>query len=70
MLDQPWISLAVSIVVIAGLVYKFMFSGQVTESIDDRQIIQLSPAEQTLVRTEMRAFLESVQQITLGGKRK
>jgi len=52
--------------VIAGGVYKFIFQGSVTDSIDGRSVIQLNAGERTLVLAEMRSFLYSIQQITKG----
>jgi len=52
--------------VVAGMTYKFIFQGAVEQSADGRQAIQLDDNERQLVLSEMRAFLESVQQITQG----
>ena len=57
-------TIALLLVIIAGGVYKFIFQGSVTESSDGRIAIQLNANERDLVLEEMRAFLESVQQIT------
>ncbi len=61
-----WGSLLVVILLIAGAVYKFGFLGSTLPSKDGRLAIQLTSAERTLVLSEMRAFLESVQVITEG----
>ena len=52
------------ILIIGGGAYKFIFQGSVIESTDGRMSIQLNAGERDLVLEEMRAFLESVQQIT------
>ncbi len=57
---------ALLLVIIAGGVYKFMFQGSVIQSTDGRIAIQLTAGEKDMVLQEMRAFLESVQQITHG----
>lgn len=59
------------LVVILGLssglmAYKFILSGNVEESADGRIAIQLTSNERDLILSEMRAFLDSVQQITQG----
>ena len=54
------------LLVIAGGVYKFIFQGSVSESADGRTAIHLTAGERDIVLAEMRAFLESVQQITEG----
>ncbi len=52
------------LLVIAGGLYKFIFQGNVAEYTDGRMAIQLNAGERDLVLTEMRLFLESIQQIT------
>ena len=54
------------LLVIAGGVYKFIFQGSVSESTDGRIAIHINGGERDLVLGEMRMFLESVQQITIG----
>lgn len=58
--------ITVLLLVIAGGFYKFIVQGSVTTGTDGRIAIHLDPAERDLVLKEMRAFLISVQQITLG----
>jgi len=53
------------LVVMAGA-YKFIIQGSVSSGSDGRTTIHLSTDERDLVLKEMRAFLESVQQITKG----
>ncbi len=45
------------------LVYKFLWLGETLEASDGRSAIVLSTAERNLVLSEMRAFLQAVQQI-------
>lgn len=58
--------IALLLLVIAGGVYKFIFQGSASEGTDGRMAIHLTFGERDLVLTEMRAFLESVQQVTKG----
>ena len=61
-----WLALAAVAMVVAGMTYKFIFQGAVEQGADGRQAIQLDDNERQLVLSEMRAFLESVEQITRG----
>ena len=54
------------LLVIAGGIYKFIFQGSASEGIDGRMAIHLNTGERDLVLAEMRAFLESIQQVTKG----
>ena len=54
------------LLVIAGGTYKFIFQGSASEGTDGRMAIHLTGGERDLVLTEMRAFLESIQQVTTG----
>jgi hypothetical protein len=48
------------------ITYRFVIQGSVAESPDERTAILLGKNERDLVLSEMRTFLESVQQITSG----
>jgi cytochrome c553 len=61
-----WITVIVLALISTGITYKFVIQGNVTESTDGRTAIQLDNNERDLVLSEMRVFLESVQQITSG----
>lgn len=61
-----WTFIVILSVISGVLTYKFILSGDVVESSDGRLAIQLTSNERDLVLTEMRTFLESVQQITQG----
>jgi hypothetical protein len=61
-----WTAVIVLAVISTGLIYKFVIQGNVTESPDGRTVILLDRNERALVLSEMRVFLESVQQITSG----
>ena len=61
-----WFSVFVLVLISAGITYKFVLQGNVAESSDGRTAIQLEKNERDLVLSEMRVFLESVQQITGG----
>ena len=61
-----WISVLVLLLAIAGMAYKFVFSGSVVAASDGREAIVLTPAERDMVLAEMRTFLETVQAVTDG----
>ena len=61
-----WTSLVVSILLVLAMAYKFLISGETVVASDGRQALVLSGPERDLVLTEMRQFLQSVQQITMG----
>lgn len=56
--------IAVLLVVIAALAYKFIVVGSVETGEDGRQAIVLAPGERAFVLREMRAFVAGVQQMT------
>ncbi len=60
------VALLVSWLVIGGLVYLFFFKGSVAEGSDGRTAIVLTQGERDFVLTEMRGFLNAVQQIIEG----
>ncbi len=59
----PWILSAVLAIVLGGMTYMFVIRGTVKNADDGRTAILLASGERNLVLSEMRAFLESVQQI-------
>ena len=59
-----WSIVVVLLIVSSGMAYKFIIQGEVVIAEDSRIAIQLSRAERDLVLSEMRIFLQSVQQIT------
>jgi hypothetical protein len=61
-----WVIVAILTILSAGMLYKFVIQGSVTPGTDGRTAILLEPGERDLVLSEMRVFLESVQQITGG----
>ncbi len=61
-----WSVVVVLALITAGITYKFIIQGEVTEIADERTAIQLTINERDLVLSEMRIFLQSVQQITTG----
>ena len=61
-----WAITVVLMVIVGGMTWKFVFSGATVTASDGRQALSLEPAERDLVLAEMRAFLESVQNITQG----
>jgi len=60
------VAIVILLLVIVSGAYKFMIQGSVSSGSDGRTAIHLSVDERDLVLEEMRAFLESVQQITKG----
>jgi hypothetical protein len=52
--------------VIAGGINKFIVQGGASPGTDGRTAIHLTAGERDLVLTEMRVFLESIQQVTTG----
>lgn len=54
----------VLLLVIVGLVYKFLVAGETVTVQDERRAIVLAPSERSLVLTEMRGFLIAVQAVT------
>lgn len=61
-----WSIVVVLVLVVTGIAYKFIIQGEVVERVDGRTAIQLDKNERHLVLSEMRIFLQSVQQITSG----
>ncbi len=59
----PWVLSGVLAILLAAMTYMFVIRGSVREADDGRTAILLSSGERNLVLSEMRAFLESVQQI-------
>ncbi len=61
-----WLITVVLLIIIMGMGYKFIIQGDVSQIDDNRVAIQLTKGERDLVLSEMRVFLQSVQQITSG----
>jgi len=61
-----WSIVVLLALISAGITYKFVLRGSVAESNDGRTAILLNKSERDLVLSEMRAFLQSLQQITSG----
>jgi hypothetical protein len=61
-----WTAVIILALISTGITYKFVIQGNVAESTDGRTAILLEKNERDLVLSEMRVFLESVQQITSG----
>jgi hypothetical protein len=66
MCKLPWTIAALLFIIISGMGYKFILQGNVTKLEDNRTAIHLTISERELVLSEMRVFLESIQQITNG----
>ncbi|HXH64392.1 MAG TPA: hypothetical protein VNH42_02655 [Mariprofundaceae bacterium] len=58
--------IAVLLVIIAGLLYKFIVAGDTRPAPDGRIAIELAPAERAQVLAEMRDYVLAVQQIVQG----
>ncbi len=61
-----WMLVVVLFLLSGGLAYKFIIQGSVGTASDGRTAIYLEQSERDLVLKEMRTFLLSVQQITVG----
>ena len=61
-----WGTVVILVLITTGVLYKFVVQGDVVIKEDGRTAIQLDTNERDLVLSEMRIFLESVQQITKG----
>ena len=61
-----WAVLVVLGLMLTGIAYKYVIQGNVMESADGRTVVLLERNERDFVLSEMRVFLESVQQITGG----
>ena len=66
MCKRCWLVVAVLVLTLTGMGYKFLVMGSTTQGSDGRTALQLSPSERDLVLGEMRAFLASVQRISEG----
>lgn len=64
--SPAWILAALLALLSGGLLYQFLIKGSVLPAADQRVAIVLETGERELVLAEMRAFLQSVQQITQG----
>lgn len=60
-----WILVLLLSLVAGGMAYKFIIQGSVEQGSDGRSAIQLTPGEKDMVLSEMRAFLQAVQRITV-----
>jgi hypothetical protein len=56
--------IAVLLLVIAGMGYKFLIAGKTVTAEDKRRAIVLEPAERALILAEMRGFLGAIQIMT------
>ena len=56
-----WSLVVLSLIVIGGMTYVFVYQGKVQPAGDGRTAIVLSPGERDLVLAEMRMFVESIQ---------
>ena len=61
-----WLLVFVFGVITLGMAYKFIIQGSILQATDGRLAVQMEAGERDFVLTEMRTFLESVQQITQG----
>ncbi|MEW8509168.1 MAG: hypothetical protein AB2598_21015 [Candidatus Thiodiazotropha sp.] len=62
------IAAALFLLVIVGMLYKFLWQGEVVPASDGRSAIQLPQAERDLVLAEMRGFLQAVQTILIAAE--
>ena len=66
MCKKCWIVVVFLLLIIAGILYKFMVQGSVIASSDNRLSLQLTESERNMVLSEMRQFLVVIQQISSG----
>lgn len=60
------LTIVVLLVIIAGLLYKFVVAGDTRPAPDGRSAIELAPAERAQMLAEMRDYVLAVQQIVQG----
>jgi hypothetical protein len=61
-----WAIVAILGLILTGITYRYAIQGSTIESADGRTVVLLGQNERDFVLSEMRVFLESVQQITGG----
>lgn len=61
-----WGVVVLLLLLTGGMAYVFVYQGSVRPAADGRTAIVLEPGERALILAEMRAFVESIQQITAG----
>lgn len=61
-----WGLVVLLLLLIGGMTYVFVWQGSVRPAADGRTAIVLAPGERALILAEMRAFVESIQQVTDG----
>lgn len=61
-----WSIVIILLLITTGIAYKFIIQGETTQGSDGRTAILLDKNEKDLVLSEMRVFLQSVQQIING----
>lgn len=62
----PVILLVISVLINIGLVYFFVFKGDIAKTNDARTAINITPQNREFVLAEMRGFLESIKSINEG----
>ncbi len=58
--------IAVLVLVIAAMAYKFIVAGSIHPGDDGRAVVELAPSERAFMLKEMRAFVAGLQQISQG----
>ncbi|MAT64659.1 MAG: hypothetical protein CMN57_03340 [Gammaproteobacteria bacterium] len=61
-----WALVVLLLLLSGGMAYVFIWQGSVRPAADGRTAIVLEPGERALILTEMRGFVESIQQVTDG----
>jgi len=64
MCKKCWLIVVILMLILGAVLFKFMIQGSTIKSSDNRLSLQLNESERNLVLSEMRQFLEAVQQIT------
>jgi hypothetical protein len=64
MYKKLWTTIVILALIIIGMAYKFIIQGSTHPGDDGRMAVELTASERTLVLSEMRLFLETIQQVT------
>jgi hypothetical protein len=64
MCKKCWLIVVILMLILGAVLFKFMIQGSTIKSSDNRLSLQINESERNLVLSEMRQFLEAVQQIT------
>ena len=63
MYKKLWTTIVILALIVIGMVYKFIIQGSAHLAEDGRMAVELTTSERTLVLSEMRLFLETIQEV-------